>query len=119
LQRWRARLEGGVKSYSARDAAKKFGALLEDADAGPVEITKSGRRRAVLVSARSWAEYEAAYAKASDDRLLDLLAKSVDLLADGKLGRGVRALALARRLRLNEEKPGDERAAGQLLQREE
>ncbi len=108
-----------MKSYSARDAAKRFGALLEDADSGPVEITKNGRRRAVLVSARSWAEYEAAHAKASDERLLGLLAKSVDLLAEGQLGQGERALALMRRLRLKEPRPGDERAAAELLEQEE
>lgn len=108
-----------MKTYSARDAAKKFGALLEDADAGPVAILKSGRPRAVLVSARHWAEYEAAYAKMRDERMIELLAKSVDLLADGKLGQGERAFALVRRLRLNEPRPGDAKTAAQLLEKKE
>lgn len=105
-----------MKMMTATDASKKFGALLEAADAGPVAILKDGRRRAVVLSARDFEAYEAAYRKESDERFVDLIHVTLDLLKEGKLGKGQRALALARRLRLEEEQPGDARAIDALLQ---
>ncbi len=105
--------------FTARDAAKKFGALLDAAERGPVSILKSGRPRAVMISARQFDEYEKDRKKAHEEKLVDLIHSSLDLLREGKLGQGQKALALVRRLRLQEEKPGDARAADKLLEERE
>lgn len=104
-----------MRLMTATAASKKFGALLEEADAGPVAIMKDGRRRAVVLNARLFDEYKRAYDKESGERFIDMIHLSLDLLNEGKLGRGERALALARRLRLQEEKPGDARQEETLL----
>jgi prevent-host-death family protein len=103
-----------MRTFTAREAYKKFGALLEAADAGPVAILKAGRPRAVVLSARRFEDYQKAYDKENEERFADLIQLSLDLLKEDKLGKGQRALALARRLRLHEERPGDARAAAAL-----
>ena len=105
-----------MKTVPASVAAKQFGALLEHSDAGPVTITKDGRPRAVILCARLFEAYSRAYEKESDERFADLVHKSLDLIKEGKLGKGQRALALARRLRLNDEQPGEQREAEALLE---
>lgn len=104
-----------MRIYTARDAAKKFGALLEDADAGPVTILKSGRPRAVLISKRTFEQYQRAYEKEQEEQFADLVFKGIDLIRDGKLCEGERALALTRRLQMKELRPGDAKAIGKLL----
>lgn len=103
-----------MKVMTATAASKKFGALLDAAEAGPVTILKDGRPRAVVLSARSFDEHRRAYEKESEERFADMIHLGLDLLKEDKLGKGQRALALARRLRLHEEKPGDARAAEKL-----
>lgn len=105
-----------MKLMTATQASKKFGALLDASDAGPVTILKDGRRRAVVLCARDFDAYDAAYKKASDERFLDMIHLTIDLLKEGKLGKGQRALALARRMGMEEEEqPGDARAVDMLL----
>jgi len=101
--------------FSARDAAKRFGEVLEACDDGPVTINRNGRARAVVLSARDFEDYETAMKKYREERCLDLVVKSLDLLKDGRLGKGDRALALAKRLRLHEERSGDAGKAAKLL----
>lgn len=108
-----------MTTVNAREAAKRFGALLEAADAGPVTILKDGRPRAVIISARRFGDYEKAYERESGERFADMIHLSLDLFREGKLGKGQKALALARRLRLNEDKPDDGSAAASLLQAQE
>ena len=103
-----------MKLMTASAASKKFGALLDAADAGPVTILKDGRPRAVVLSARQFEDYRRAYDKESEERFAEMVHLGLDLLREDKLGNGQRALALARRLRLHEEKPGDARAAEML-----
>jgi prevent-host-death family protein len=100
-----------VKMMTSTVASRKFGSLLAAADEGPVAIMKNGRPCVVVLSASLFDDYEAAYQRERDERFLTMIQRSLDLLKDGKLGKGQRALALARRLRLNEEQPGDDRAA--------
>lgn len=106
-----------LRIFSARQAAKQFGALLDAAEQGPVTIHRNGKPRAVLVSARDFACYEKAYRKDEKERTASLILRGLDLLKEGKLGKGERALALARRLRLNEERPGDAVSADKILDR--
>lgn len=100
-----------MRIFTARDAAKKFGALLEAAESGPVTILRAGRPRAVMISARLFQQYEKDHAKANDEKFIDMIHLSLDLLKEGKLGQGQKTLALIRRLRLHQENPGDARAA--------
>lgn len=109
------RAEAPMRVFSASDAAKRFGALLAAADHGPVTIAKAGRPCAVIISTRLFARYDEAYEKANGERCADLILRSIDLVKEGKLGRGQRALALARRLRLHDENPGDAKAVDSLL----
>ncbi len=104
-----------MKSYSAREAAKKFGVVLDDIEKGPVTIMKHGRPRAVILTAWLFEKYRKDHDKASEEHLVDLLHTSLDLLKEGKLGKGQKALALARRLRVHEERGTDAREAERTL----
>ncbi len=70
----------------------------------------------MIVSTRLFEAYKKALKKANEDKVADLVMTSFDLLKDGKLGTGARALALAKRMRLGEAKPDDARAAEKLLE---
>lgn len=85
--------------YSARDAAKNFGALVEDADAGPVTVYRHGRPHAVVLSARLFKDYRKAYDEAFDDRQIRIFELRLQALMEGKLGKSYRASALGERLR--------------------
>lgn len=104
-----------MKTITANNAAKRFGAVLDAVEEGPITIMRNGRPRAVVLSAWLFEKYQKDHEKANEDQLLDLLQTSFDLLKDGKLGKGQKTLALARRLRLHEERPTDARAAERLL----
>ncbi|MFN3961075.1 MAG: hypothetical protein ACK4NP_14340 [Parvularculaceae bacterium] len=96
-----------MKTLTATVASKKFGMLLDEADAGPVTILKDGRPRAVVLNARAFRAYAAAYAKESNERFIGMINMTLDLLDEGKLGESDAARALARRLRLEGMEPGD------------
>lgn len=103
-----------MKTIKSRDAAKKFGALMDASREGPVTITRSGRPCAVILSASLFARYEKDHEKANEEHIVDLLHTSLDLLKEGKLGKGQKALALAKRLRVHEERHTDAREAERL-----
>ncbi len=96
-----------TKFYSARDAAKNFGELLEAADAEPVIVRRHGRPRAAVIGWRLFEHYKKAYDDAFDERQLDLLELRLRAAAEGKLGRSYRARALGERLRRGEAMLGD------------
>lgn len=104
-----------MKTINSRTAAKKFGALLDAARDGAVTITRSGRPCAVILSTWLFDRYQKDHDKANEEHIVDLLHTSLDLLKDGRLGKGQKALALARRLRLHEERPTDAREADRVL----
>ncbi|MDZ7627289.1 MAG: type II toxin-antitoxin system Phd/YefM family antitoxin [Parvularculaceae bacterium] len=106
-----------MRIFSAQDAAKKFGALLEAAAEAPVAIHRNGRPRAAIVSWRRFEDYERALKQHSEAQLLDTLSTALDLLSAGKLGKGERALALAlaRRLGVAAPSEADTKTAGKLL----
>ena len=85
--------------YTARDAAKNFGALVEDADARPVTVYRHGRPHAVVLSARLFEDYRKAYDEAFDDRQIRIFELRLQALMEGKLGKSYRASALGERLK--------------------
>jgi len=85
--------------YSARDAAKNFGALVEAADAEPVIVHRHGRPHAVVLSARLFKDYKKAYDEAFEDRQIRLLELRLEAAMAGKLGTSYRARTLGERLR--------------------
>jgi hypothetical protein len=87
-----------MRIFSARTAAKTFGAVLDAADAGPVSIHRHGRKRAVVIGWRLFEEYRKAYDDAVEDRYFDILERGLDQLAKGSLGNGRRAAGLAARI---------------------
>lgn len=88
--------------FSARDAAKNFGELLEAADAEPVIVRRHGRPRAAVIGWRLFQSYKKAYDDAFDERQLDLLELRLKAVAEGRLGRSDRARALGERLKRGE-----------------
>lgn len=84
--------------FSARDAARNFGALLEAADAGPVTIRRHGRPRAAVISWRLFEDYSKAYEDAIFNRRVQLLEAQLQAVIDGRLGTSDRIRALSRRL---------------------
>jgi prevent-host-death family protein len=48
-----------MRRYSATEAARRFAALIDEAEAGPIVIENHGRERAALVSIRRYQIYEA------------------------------------------------------------
>lgn len=87
-----------MKSFSARDAAKNFGELLDAADLEPVMIRRYARPRAAVIGWRLFEEYKKAYDKAFDERQVRLLELRLDALLAGKLGANERIAKLAARL---------------------
>ncbi len=115
LQRRRVQWSSNMRTYTASDAAKSFGEVLEAADLDPVIIRRHGRPRAAIIGWRLYERYRQAYDAAFEQRQLALLETSLNALVDGKLGRGQRALALVQRLRPNDpptkyDPPADETA---------
>lgn len=96
-----------LRIFSARDAAKNFGAVLEAADADPVTIHRHGRPRAAVIGWPLFEQYRKAYEDALEEKRIYFLEASIKALAEGKLGTGQRALALAKRLRDGEAILGD------------
>lgn len=88
-----------MRIFSARTAAKNFGAVLDAADKAPVTINRHGRPRAVMIGWREFQHYRKAYDEAMEQRLIEILEQGAVNLIEGKLGRGQKALALVRRLR--------------------
>lgn len=85
--------------YSARDAAKNFGALVEAADVEPVTVYRHGRPHAVVLSARLFKDYRKAYDEAFEERQIRLLELRLQALMEGKLGKSLRARTLGERLK--------------------
>lgn len=96
-----------MRIYSARAAAKTFGAVVDAADAGPVAIHRHGRPRAVVIGWRLFEDYRKAYDAAVEDRYFAILERGIDQLADGRLGHGRRAARLAARLAAGKAKLSD------------
>lgn len=90
------------KYYSARDAAKNFGALLDAADVEPVLIRRYARTRAAVIGWRLFEQYKKAYDDAFEERQIKLLELSLRAAMEGKLGGSYRARALGERLRKGE-----------------
>ncbi len=88
-----------MRTFSARDAAKTFGAVLDAADDDPVVVHRHGRPRAVVMGWSLYQRYKKAYDDAFDARQIVYLEQSLKALVEGRLGRSNRALALAERLR--------------------
>jgi len=91
-----------AKFYSARDAAKNFGEVMEAADIGPVMIRRHGRPRAAVIGWRLFEEYKKAYDDAFDERQIRLLELRLSAALAGKLGTSDRIRALAERLKRGE-----------------
>jgi PHD/YefM family antitoxin component YafN of YafNO toxin-antitoxin module len=102
--------------YTARDAARNFGALLEEADEQPVAVYRYGRPRAAIIGWRLYERYKRAYDASLEERQLRLLEISLEALAAGRLGRGEKALALAERLRLGQADRKDMQRAEQVTE---
>ncbi|OFX05807.1 MAG: hypothetical protein A3E78_10140 [Alphaproteobacteria bacterium RIFCSPHIGHO2_12_FULL_63_12] len=85
--------------YSARDAAKNFGALVEAADVEPVTVKRHGRPHAAVLSWRLFKDYKKAYDEAFEERQLRLLELRLEAAMEGKLGTSYRARTLAERLK--------------------
>ena len=87
------------KAFSARDAAKNFGALMDAADEEPVMIRRHSRPRAAVIGWRLFEQYKKAYDDAFDERQIRLLELRLQAAIDGKLGTSYRARALGERLK--------------------
>lgn len=98
--------------FTARDAAKKFGALLDAADDNPVIIHRHGRPRAAVIGWRLFELYRKAYDDAFDARQVRLLELQLEAVVAGKLGTSGKITAFARRLAAGEADVGD-RAPGE------
>ncbi len=87
-----------MRSFPARDAAKKFGELLDAADAGPVVVRRHGRPRAAVIGWPLFLCYQHAYEERMKDRTAEALDLALKAAIEGKLGTSARACALSRRL---------------------
>ncbi len=85
--------------FSARNAARKFGELLDAAEADPVAVYRHGRPSAAVMSWNLFEQYRKAYEDALETKRVEHLELSLKALIAGKLGTGQRALALAKRLK--------------------
>ena len=83
---------GRMRSVTATEAKNQLGQVLEDAISGPVTITKTGRRVAVVLS---WSEYERLQALEDDV----WAKKASEAEVDGYLGPKQSAEWLKKRLR--------------------
>lgn len=87
-----------MRSFPARVAAKKFGELLDAADAGPVAVRRHGRPRAAVIGWALFLDYKNAYEERMKDLQVEALERALNAVRDGKLGTSWRARALAERL---------------------
>ena len=87
-----------MRLYEAGRAAKNFGEMLEDARNASVAIYRHGRPCAVVIDHRLFNAYRTAYEAAREDRYLSLIDTALEQMAEGKLRRGDRTMAQARRL---------------------
>ncbi len=87
-----------MRLFEATRAAKKFGAVLDAARHAPVAIYRNGRPSAVMLDYELFRAYQTAYEAVREERYLTLIENALADLADGRLGRGDRTLAAARRL---------------------
>ncbi|MEK7264667.1 MAG: hypothetical protein AAB227_01085 [Pseudomonadota bacterium] len=87
------------KYFSARDAAKNFGALMEAAEVEPVMIRRHSRPRAAVLGWRLFEDYKKAYDEAFDARQVRLLELRMQALIEGKLGTDHRIRALGERMK--------------------
>lgn len=94
-----------MRMITARDAAKSFGALLDDAAKQPVAVCRHGRPCAVVMDHGLFRKYQAAYEAAVEQRYAALLDRTVQQLAEGRLKEGQLTFAEARRV-------GDEISSG-------
>lgn len=88
-----------LRAFSARDAAKNFGALMDAADEGPVIIRRHTRPRAAIIGWRLFEQYKKAYDAAFEERQVRLLELRLQALTEGKLGTSYRARTLGERLK--------------------
>lgn len=89
----------GLNFWSARDAAKNFGALMDAAEQEPVIVRRHSRPRAAVLGWRLFEEYKKAYDEAFDARQIRLLELRMQAAIEGKLGTSYRARALGERLK--------------------
>ncbi len=80
-----------MKRVSSKAAARRFHAVLKDADAMPVMIERHGRPRAVVVSARRFQVYEKLLANYIEETAVATLEDGLDHAANGNLGRAATA----------------------------
>lgn len=74
-----------MTTFSAKEAARRFGEALKAAQAGPVFIEKHGRREGVLLSARQFAAFEAMRAERDGSRLLTTIESAIDRYRSGEV----------------------------------
>jgi len=88
-----------MRRYSATEASKKFGALLREADAGPVEIGRNGpRRRYVLMSREVFDVYETIREAHSRDRVLATFESAMGKLVDGERDKAFKLMRIGNAL---------------------
>ncbi|MEZ5894638.1 MAG: type II toxin-antitoxin system prevent-host-death family antitoxin [Parvularculaceae bacterium] len=90
------------KFYTARDAAKHFGAVVEEAEYDPVVVHRHGRPHAVIIGWRRFQDYRKAYDDAFEARQVRLLELRLQAIIAGKLGVNDRLHALLERLKKGE-----------------
>lgn len=90
------------KFYTARDAAKNFGAVVEEAEYDPVVVRRHGRPHAVIIGWRRFQDYRKAYDDAFEERQIRLLELRLQAIVAGKLGINDRLHALLERLKKGE-----------------
>ena len=88
----------GGRYFSASDAAKNFGALLDAAEDDPAIIHRHGRPRAAVLSWRLFEMYKKAYDAAFEEREIRLLELRLKAALAGRLGNCDRLRAFSRRL---------------------
>lgn len=73
-----------MKEVSTREAARKFFRLLDDAAAAPVMITRRGRPRAVIMSARDFSIVQKLLARERGAASADMLDAAIERVARGE-----------------------------------
>lgn len=79
-----------MPTYSARDAAKNFGAVLSAADEGAVVVRRYGRPRAAVVGWRLYNAYRKAYEEKVAAHLAAKLEAELRALGEGAPASGER-----------------------------
>lgn len=92
----------GTLEASTKEAQRRFHALLAVAAENPVYITRRGRRRAVVMSARMFMAYQEAFHACAETTTLATLVGALTLAdgatGDASLGAAEKALAAAKKL---------------------